>query len=257
LAFPFFRIFARMNDFRNTIRAVAFDADDTLWDCQGYFDKVEEAYSEVLAPYADAATVSQALFRTECRNVPLTGYGSKAFALSLIENAVSVSNGQVKGEEIMRILELGYSLLRLPATPLPGVESTLKALHAQLATDGKAQAGREKRRYKLAVFTKGELLDQENKLHRSGLYDLFDVVAICSDKTRESFLRLCHELDVEPSGLCMVGNSLKSDIAPALAIGAKAIHIPFFTTWKHEEAEPIDDPRLRTISKFEDLLTLL
>lgn len=248
-----------MNDFKNTIRAIAFDADDTLWDCQGYFDRVENAYCEVLAPYADAVTVSQALFRTECRNMPLTGYGSKAFALSLIENAVSVSNGQVKGTEISKILELGYSLLKLPATPLPGVVPTLEALHVRLATDGEGtvETGRGQRRYKLAVFTKGELLDQENKLHRSGLYDLFDVVAICSDKTPKSFLRLCHELDVEPSELCMVGNSLKSDIAPALAIGAKAIHIPFFTTWKHEETDPIDDPRLCTISKFEDLLTLL
>lgn len=243
-----------MNDFKDTIRAVAFDADDTLWDCQGYFDRVEQAYCRVLAPYADAETVSRTLFSTESRNMPLTGYGSKAFTLSLIENAVSVSGGKVKGTEISRILELGYSLLRLPATPLPGVEATLQKLRQR---GGETVGQGTARRYRLAVFTKGELMDQENKLHRSGLYDLFDVVAICSDKTSKSFLRLCHELKVDPTELCMVGNSLKSDIAPALAIGAKAVHIPFSTTWKHEEADPIEDPRLRTVSSFQDLLTLL
>ena len=222
------------------VKALAFDADDTLWDCQSYFERVEQEYCELLADYAKPREVSASLFETETANMDELGYGSKAFTLSLIENAVRMSDGRVSGDTVRAILELGRSLLRLPATPLEGVAETLDAL-------------RRRGSYRMAVFTKGELLDQENKLHRSGLGRYFDVVSIVSDKTPDSYRRLCRELGVEPRELCMVGNSLKSDIAPALSVGASAGHVPFHTTWKHEEIQPFQHERMRTIERFAQL----
>lgn len=145
---------------------------------------------------------------------------------------------------IGRIVELGKTLLRLDARPLEGVEETLARL-------------RQTRQYKLAVFTKGELQDQENKLWRSGLQRYFDVVSIVSDKTPEAYRRLCRELEVKPEELVMVGNSFKSDIVPALKIGALAVHIPFHTTWAHEKTEEFAHERLRRISRFEEIMDIL
>lgn len=229
-----------MNQTLTHVKALAFDADDTLWDCQSYFEKVEQEYCELLSDYAKPREISAALFETETANMPELGYGSKAFTLSLIENAVKISNGRVGGDTVKAIVELGCSLLRLPATPLEGVAQTLETL-------------RNRRRYRMAVFTKGELLDQENKLQRSGLKRYFDVVSIVSDKTPESYRRLCHELDVAPSQLCMVGNSLKSDIAPALGVGASAVYVPFHVTWKHEQTAPFEHERMRAIERFAEL----
>ena len=172
------------------------------------------------------------------------GYGCKAFTISLVENAVKVSHGKVEANVIAQIMDLGKSLLHLDAKPLEGVEKTLACF-------------REMKKYKLAVFTKGELMDQENKLWRSGLQRYFDVVTIVSDKTPKAYHRLCRELDVTPDELVMVGNSFKSDIAPALKIGASAVHIPFHTTWAHEKTEEFEHPKLRRISRFEELLDIL
>lgn len=163
-----------MIDFQN-IKLVAFDADDTLWDCQNHFDAVERAYARILAPYRSAGQPPpcEALFAVESRNMPLLGYGCKAFTLSLMENALSYSRHRLSAAEMGRILELGKTLLELPATPLEGVADTLRVLRAL-------------RRYRLVVFTKGELLDQENKLRRSGLWPYFDDVVVVSDKTPRS-----------------------------------------------------------------------
>lgn len=223
---------------------MAFDADDTLWDCQSHFDKVERDYAKLLSAYADEEEVSRQLFETETKNMPLLGYGAKAFTLSLVENAVRVSQGRVSAEEIARIVDLGKSLLQLSAEPLPGVEATLRALQNM----GK---------YHLAVLTKGELSDQEGKLRRSGLELFFDAVSIVSTKTQDSFLDLCNQFSVPPSALCMVGNSLPSDITPALAVGGAAIHIPFHTQWAHETAEPFEHPMLRTVERFEEIMDVL
>lgn len=136
------------------IKVIAFDADDTLWDCQSHFAAAERRYCDLLKPYAAEEEVSASLFCTETANMPLLGYGCKAFTLSLIENAVAVSGGRISGSAIGEIVNLGKELLNIPATPLPGVERTLASFHAE-------------GRYRLVVFTKGELLDQENKLRRS------------------------------------------------------------------------------------------
>ncbi len=222
------------------IKVIAFDADDTLWDCQSHFAAAERRYCALLEQYGTEAEVSAALFRTETSNMPLLGYGCKAFTLSLVENAVAVSGGRVGGSVIGEIVGLGKGLLNIPATPLPGVERTLAAFHAE-------------GRYRLVVFTKGELLDQENKLRRSGLQRFFSHVEIVSDKTRTAFLSLCRNLKISPSSLLMVGNSFKSDVVPALEIGAAAVHVPFHVTWQLEHAEEFPHERLVRAAEFGDV----
>ena len=233
-----------MNKKWDDIRVIAFDADDTLWDCQSWFDEVEHQCCELLQPWATAREVSEGLFATERKNLSLTGYGTKAFTLSLIENAVRVSRQQLSGDIVMRLLELGQELLTFPTTPLPEVKETLEQL-SQL------------RRYQLVVFTKGELLDQENKLQRSGLEQFFSHMETVSNKTEKEYRQLCENLGVAPEQTLMVGNSFRSDIAPALAVGAKAVHIPFHVVWELEKSEEYPHERLQKITHFGELLQIV
>lgn len=226
------------------IKVIAFDADDTLWDCQSWFDDVERRCCELLKPWAEAREVSEGLFQTERKNLSLTGYGTKAFTLSLIENAVRVSHEQLTGDIVMQLLEMGQELLRFPTTPLPEVEETLSRLAAM-------------RQYRLVVFTKGELMDQEGKLHRSGLEQYFSHVETVSNKTEKEYRQLCENLDVAPEQTLMVGNSFRSDIAPALAAGAYAIHIPYHVVWELEKSEEFPHERLHKISHFGELLDIV
>ena len=226
------------------ISLIAFDADDTLWGSQTYYDTVEKVYCEILAPYASADKVSHALRTTEKANIPLLGYGSKAFLLSLIENAVNISHGKIMGREIGQIIELGKELLRLPGHPFDGVKATLAKL-------------RETGRYRMVVFTKGELLDQESKFNRSGLRPYFEDIIVVSDKTEEAYHHLCHQFGVKVGQLLMVGNSFRSDIEPVLKLGGWAAHIPFHTVWQHEVVEEYDHPHLLRLKKFVQLPDLL
>ena len=229
---------------KEDIKVVAFDADDTLWDCQSWFDEVEHQCCELLQPWATAREVSEGLFATERKNLSLTGYGTKAFTLSLIENAVRVSREQLPGNIVMRLIEMGQQLLRFPTTPLPEVEETLR----QLA---------ERRQYRLVVFTKGELMDQESKLQRSGLEQYFSHMETVSNKTEREYRQLCENLDVAPEQTMMVGNSFRSDIAPALEAGAWAVHIPYHVVWELEKSEEYPHDRLQKISHFSELLGIL
>jgi putative hydrolase of the HAD superfamily len=226
---------------KNNIKVIAFDADDTLWDCQSWFDEVGRKCCQLLSPWATAREVSEGLFATERRNLSLTGYGTKAFTLSLIENAVRVSHGRLTGDIVMQLIELGKGLLQFPTTPLPEVEDTLRLLA-------------DKRQYRLVVFTKGELMDQEGKLLRSGLERYFSHMETVSNKTEKEYRQLCENLDVAPEQTLMVGNSFRSDIAPALAAGAWAVHIPYHVVWELEKSEEFDHERLQKISHFSELL---
>lgn len=226
------------------IKVIAFDADDTLWDCQSWFDDVEHKCCELLKPWATAREVSEGLFATERKNLSLTGYGTKAFTLSLIENAVWITNEQLTGSIVMRLLEMGQELLQFPTTPLPEVEDTLR----QLA---------ELRRYQLVVFTKGELMDQEGKLRRSGLEQYFSHVETVSNKTEREYRQLCENLAIAPEQTVMVGNSFRSDIAPALTAGAWAVHIPYHVVWELEKSEEYPHERLHKITHFGQLLDIL
>lgn len=224
------------------IKVIAFDADDTLWDCQSYFEAVENQLYGLIAPYCDSP--AQELFRTESANMADLGYGCKAFTLSVVETALRVGGAHLSTADLTALLEKGKALLHLPATPLPGVTHTLETL-------------RDRGTWRMVCFTKGELQDQENKLKRSGLLRFFDDVEITSDKSQREFLALCEHQHIHPSELLMVGNSLKSDIAPALAVGAWAVHIPFYVTWQLEHSEDIDHERLVKIERFEQLIPML
>ena len=226
------------------IKVVAFDADDTLWDCQTWFDKVEQECCELLKPWATAREVSEGLFATERKNLSLTGYGTKAFTLSLIENAVKVTHEQLTGDIVQQLLDMGKELLEFPTTPLPEVEDTLR----QLA---------DMRRYRLVVFTKGELMDQEAKLRRSGLEQYFTHMETVSNKTEREYRQLCENLGVAPEQTLMIGNSFRSDIAPALAAGAWAVHIPYHVVWAMEKSEEFPHERLRKIEHFSEILGLI
>ena len=226
------------------IKVIAFDADDTLWDCQSWFDDVERKCCELLKPWATAREVSEGLLATERKNLSLTGYGTKAFTLSLIENAVRVSHEQLTGDIVMQLIDLGKELLNFPTTPLPEVQETLQ----QLA---------DMRRYRLVVFTKGELMDQENKLRRSGLEGFFSHMETVSNKTEKEYRQLCENLNVAPEETVMVGNSFRSDIAPALEAGASAIHIPYHVVWELEKSEEYDHEKLRRITHFSEILDVL
>lgn len=233
------------------IKVIAFDADDTLWDCQGHFEKVMQYLYDELTPWVDRETAAMELFATERKNMYLLGYGVKAFTLSMLETAMRVSRHEMPAATINDILQRCYGLLQFPCPPLPEVEETLKALReGNLPNGGRFEGG-------LVVFTKGELLDQEHKLERSGLAKYFDHVEITSDKGEKEFLDLCRKLDIRPDELLMVGNSLKSDIAPALAIGAWGVYIPFHVTWQLEHHEHFEHERMVQIDHFGQLLEYL
>lgn len=222
-------------------RVIAFDADDTLWDCQSHFEEVENHLYSLIAPYCEDP--KHELFLTESGNMADLGYGCKAFTISVIETALHIAGNDLSATQLKELLAHCKQLLHLPATPLPEVVSTLETLRSRI--DGSS---------KMVVFTKGELQDQENKLKRSGLLKYFDDVEITSDKSQREFLDLCEHQQIHPSELLMIGNSLKSDIAPALAIGAWAIHIPFHVTWQLEHFEDIDHERLIKIEHFSEIL---
>lgn len=228
---------------------LAFDADDTLWDCLGHFQTVEKAYGQMLASYGNEDEIASKLFEREKANMPLLGYGSKAFTISMVENAIQMSKSQISGDELLKIIELGKTLLNMPGTPLEGVEETLKELH-------------KKGSYKMVVFTKGDNLDQENKFKRSGLAKYIDDCIVIADKTPHEYMHLCRLFDTNIGRLCMVGNSFKSDILPVLKLGGYAIHIPYELEWQMEHTEDSEEsvkayPRFRHIDKFRELTALL
>ena len=241
---------------RLPIKVIAFDADDTLWDCQGYFEEVEKHLYSLIRPYCEDP--KQELFITESGNMEDLGYGCKAFTISILETAMRVAGNDLSITALSDLLKDCKRLLHLPATPLPGVESTLKVLRTRVdesqESGSKLYTLNSTLSTKLVCFTKGELQDQENKLKRSGLLKYFDDVEITSDKTQREFLALCEHQGIHPSQLLMIGNSLKSDMAPALAIGAWAIHIPFHVTWQLEHFEDIDHERLIKIEHFSEIL---
>lgn len=226
------------------IKVIVFDADDTLWDIQSYFDRAEDIFTDELKEYGKAEELSEILYKTESANMPVLGYGAKAVCISMVETALAVSGGKVSGDSLMRILSAAKSLLSLPATPLPGVVETLKALKGQ-------------GRYRLTVLTKGDLLDQESKLRRSGLGEYFDNVVVVSEKGRKEYLDLCRSESVAPSEMAMVGNSFKSDIIPVVEIGGRGIYIPSHSIWRHEVVEEFSHPNIVRLDSFAEILPLL
>lgn len=204
---------------------VAFDADDTLWAHENVFVDAKKTAKEILAPYLIDKDIEKELYRFEKKNLAIFGYGVKGFMLSLIETAIELSGGRVSGNEIQRIIDLGKEMLNHPIHLLPYVREAIDVLED---------------RFPLLVITKGDLFDQENKIARSGIGHHFSIVEIVSEKQPSSYQQICEKHGITPSGLLMLGNSLKSDILPVLEIGGQAIHIPFEYTWHHEQANAED-----------------
>jgi putative hydrolase of the HAD superfamily len=204
---------------------IAFDADDTLWHNELLYDQTQAQLIELLADYADGQTVVQRLFATEMQNLELYGYGIKSFTLSMIETAIEVSAGQITGVQIRQIIDFARQMLNADIQLLKHVPETIKALADS---------------YRLMIITKGDLLDQQSKLARSGLTDYFEAIEIVSEKNEAIYIALLRQLGVAPAHFLMVGNSLRSDILPVVAIGGQAIYIPYHLTWQHEVVDSIE-----------------
>lgn len=206
----------------NHITTIAFDADDTLWVNEPYFQEAEKEFCALLEDYLPQHSVSQELFKTEMKNLHLYGYGVKGFMLCMIETVSRISEGTASMQLINRTIEIGQELLQKPIELLEGVAETLDAL---------------KGKYRLVVATKGDLLDQERKLKNSGLQDYFHHIEIMSNKKESDYQKLLKHLDCKPEHFLMLGNSIKSDVLPVLEIGGFAAHIPYHVTWSHEQHE--------------------
>jgi putative hydrolase of the HAD superfamily len=222
------------------IKVIAFDADDTLWINEPYFYETERHFCRLLEDYLPHHTVSRELLQVEIQNLSLYGYGIKSFMLSMIETALKVSNKTITLDAIERIIELGRELLAKPIELIAGVEEVLIQL---------------KKKHRLVVATKGDLLDQERKLKNSGIEHYFHHIEIMSDKQEKDYLKLIRHLDIKPDEFLMVGNSLKSDVLPVLAIGGKGFHVPYHTTWAHEQIEhTIEHPDFKQLSTITEIL---
>ena len=222
-----------------SITTVGLDADDTLWHNETIFRLTQARFAELLADHADEAAMGARLAEVERRNLRLYGYGVKGFTLSMIETAMELCDGEAPAHVVREILAAGREMLAHPVETLPGVDDAL----AELAE-----------RYRLVLITKGDLLDQERKLAASGLGELFAAVEIVSEKDRGTYDRVFTRHGTGPEEAVMVGNSMKSDVLPALEAGAFAVHIPYHVTWAHELAEaPENHARYGALDRIADL----
>ena len=225
------------------LKVIAFDADDTLFVNEPYFQETEQKFCALMSDYLSEQGLSQELFKTEVDNLHLYGYGIKGYTLSMIEAAMKISNKTLSVEAIERIIVFGKELLQRPIELLDGVEETLKSLYGN---------------YKLVVATKGDLKDQRRKLHDSGLGAYFHHIEVMSDKQEKDYSDLLNRLEIKPKEFFMIGNSLKSDVLPVLGIGGYAAHVPYHTTWEHEKINhKVEHPNFRTMEKISDVLEIL
>ena len=207
---------------------IAFDADDTLWHNEGYFRRARARFLELLGAYLPVEQVAAYLDRIEIENIRWYGYGTKSYGLSMIETALALSGETARSADLQAVIAIVKDMLTAPVEILPGVAETLARLAALRP---------------LMLITKGDLLEQSGKLERSGLAHHFRRVEIISDKNPESYRALFEEHGMDPRRVLMIGNSLKSDVLPVIAIGGQAVHVPYETTWAHELAEPAEHER--------------
>jgi putative hydrolase of the HAD superfamily len=225
------------------LKVIAFDADDTLWVNEPYFRETENKFYELMQDFLPQHTVARELLTTEIENLRLYGYGIKGFILSMIETAMRISDKKIPVSAIEKILNEGKALLEKPVELIEGVEDVLQVLRGS---------------HRLVMATKGDLLDQERKLRKSGLEHYFHHIEIMSDKKEGDYKKLIRHLDILPEEFLMIGNSLKSDALPVLNIGGHAIHVPFHITWEHETIEAeIDHANFRRAEKISDVIQLL
>jgi putative hydrolase of the HAD superfamily len=210
----------------NVIEVIAFDADDTLWHNEVIYSLTQDKLKQLLSKYRDPEGLEQELYEVERRNLRYFGYGIKSFTLSMIETAIQLTDGQVQGREIEQIIDFAREMLATPTQLLAQVEETVAKLAA---------------RYELMIITKGDLFDQETKIAQSGLADYFSYIEIVSEKSPELYRALLDKYEIDPRRFLMIGNSLRSDILPVVAIGGQAVHIPYHLTWAHEAVADSDN----------------
>ena len=225
------------------IKTIAFDADDTLWHNEPYFDEAQERFCQLFQDFASSQEILGSILNHQVKNLPLYGFGIKAFTLSMIETALQLTNHNISGKGIEQIMTIGKDLLQKPVELLPNVESVLSEL---------------KGKYKLIVATKGDLKDQHRKLHDSGIGAYFHHIEVMSDKTELDYEKMLGRLDIKATDFLMIGNSLKSDILPVLNIGGHAIHIPYHTTWEYEKIDfEIEHENFKSFASIEEILTIV
>lgn len=227
----------------SNVKVIAFDADDTLWINEPYFQEIENKFCALLEDFMPAHSIAKELFKSEMDNLALYGYGVKGFILSMVETALRVTDHTISAGVIRNILGYGKELIQKDIELLDGIEHVLKQLS---------------KKYKLVVATKGDLLDQERKLSKSGIEHYFHHTEIMSDKQEKDYIKLIKHLDIQPGEFMMIGNSIRSDIFPVLAIGAQAVHVPYHTTWAHEHVEQTSgDTAFIKLANIKEILELL
>lgn len=220
---------------------VGFDGDDTLWRSEDYFRAAEADFEAILGQYIELdQRTRRHLLAVERRNLAVFGYGVKGMALSMIEAAVEMTDARISARDIHRIVEIGRATLQHPVELLPGIRAAVEAIA---------------REHRIVMITKGDLFHQEAKIAQSGLADLFQRIEIVSEKDPPTYARVLRELEVEAAGFVMVGNSLRSDMAPVLELGGWGIHVPYPLTWAHEAEHPLngDEPRMLAVGEAVEL----
>jgi putative hydrolase of the HAD superfamily len=226
-----------------TKKIIAFDADDTLWHNEPYFDEAQERFCALFQDLASSQQILALILNHQVKNLPLYGFGIKAFTLSMIETALELTQNNISGNGIQKIIDIGKDLLEKPVELLPNVEEVLQELYGK---------------YKLVVATKGDLKDQHRKLHDSKLGSYFHHIEVLSDKTELDYTKMLGRLECEPENFVMIGNSLKSDVLPILNIGGTGIHIPYLTTWESEKIDfEIQHENFTAMTNIREVLAIL
>ena len=226
-----------------TPKIIAFDADDTLWHNEPYFDEAQERFCVLFQDYASSQEILGLILNHQVKNLPLYGFGIKAFTLSMIESALELTNHKISGQNIQKVIQIGKDLLQKPVELLPNVTEVLEQLKGS---------------HKLIVATKGDLKDQHRKLHDSGIGAYFHHIEVMSDKAELDYEKMLGRLDCKAEDFLMIGNSLKSDVLPVLNIGGHAIHIPYHTTWEYEKIDfEIEHDNFKSFTNITEILPLL
>lgn len=224
-------------------KIIAFDADDTLWHNEPYFDEAQAKFCELFSDYASKQEILQLILSHQVKNLPLYGFGIKAFTLSMIDSSLELTSDQISGQGIKKIIAIGRDLLQKPVELLPEVEDVLQQL---------------KGKYKLVVATKGDLKDQHRKLHDSGIGHYFHHIEVMSDKKELDYEKMLGRLETKPEDFIMIGNSLKSDVLPVLNIGGHGYHIAYHTTWEYEKIDfEVEHINFKSLEKITDVLPIL
>ncbi len=226
---------------KDKIKLIAFDADDTLWENELHYRKAEKRFEEMMECFCSPQEANAKLLETEKRNLPLLGYGSKPFIISLIETGIEISKGRLSNDEILQLISVGKTTIGQRMELYPDAEEVIKSLSA---------------RYPLSLLTKGDLLEQESKIARSGLESHFCSIEIMSEKKVSSYERIIREHSLSPEEFVMIGNSFKSDIEPVLELGGWAVYIPSDIIWAHEVVPVREHPRLIRINNLKELLNI-